>query len=282
VIIKAVITAAGPGQTALPLQRLVDIDGVEKSALEMIIEEIDSAGIESVAVVIRPGDHEAYGRAAGRYVDRLTFLIQEHSRGYGDALLQASEYARGESFLHLVGDHVYLSRHAKRCAQQLIEIAKAERCAVSAVQSTRETMLPYFGTIGGSRLPQTEHLYDVKRVIEKPTPTQAEQELTVAGFRSGFYLCFFGMHVLTPSVMSILSDLAKDSRRPIALAEALNELANRERYLALEIQGSRYNMGVKYGLLSTQLAFALAGTDRDRILSELIEQLTLHQLASRT
>ncbi len=272
-ITKAIITAAGPGQTALPLQRLVDCDGVEKSALEMIVEEVESAGIDSVAVVIKPGDDEAYRRAGGKYVDRIKFVIQHQPRGYGDALLAARDFTESQPVLHLVGDHVYLSKTAKRCAQQLVEVAHAEKCAVSAVQSTRETMLPYFGAIGGTRLPQTDHLYDVRRVIEKPTPTQAEQELNVAGFRSGHYLCFFGMHVLTPTVMTILAELAKRHDRPVPLAEAMNELATRERYLACEIAGARYNMGVKYGLLSTQLALSLAGVDRDRVLSEMVELL---------
>jgi len=281
-ITKAIITAAGPGQTALPLQRLVDSDGVEKSALEMIVEEVDSAGIDSVAVVIRPGDDQAYRRAAGKYVDRITFVIQQQPKGYGDALLTAREFTESQPVLHLVGDHVYLSRTVKRCAQQLVEVADAEKCAVSAVQSTRETMLPYFGAIGGTRLPQTDHLYEVRRVIEKPTPTLAEQELNVAGFRSGYYLCFFGMHVLTPTVMTILADLAKRHHRSIPLAEAMNELASRERYLACEINGTRYNMGVKYGLLSTQMALSLAGVDRERVLSEMVELLATQSPATTT
>ena len=37
-------------------------------------------------------------------------------------------------------------------------------------------------------------------VIEKPTPTEAEQRLLVPGLRAGHYLCFFGMHVLTPAI----------------------------------------------------------------------------------
>jgi UTP--glucose-1-phosphate uridylyltransferase len=271
---KAVITAAGPGQNGLPLQRLVDRDGVEKTALEMIIEEIDSAGIESLAIVIRPGDREAYAAASGRYVDRLTFVTQEQPRGYGDAILCARKFMGDEPVLHLVGDHLYLSRIGKRCAQQLIEAAEAEGCAVSAVQPTREHMLPYFGTVGGNRLSGSDHLYEVKRVIEKPTPTLAEQELTISGFRSGIYLCFFGMHILTRSTMDILAELAaRNPSRSIPLAEALNECASRERYLACEIAGSRYNIGMKYGLLSAQLAFSLSGVDRDKILTEMVELL---------
>ncbi len=272
---KAIITAAGPGQNSLPLQRLVDRDGVDKSALEMIIEEVDAAGIESIAIVVRPGDEAAYQQAAGRYVDRITFVVQAKPNGYGDAILQAREFAGNDSVLHLVGDHLYLSSNTKRCAQQLIEVAESENCPVSAVQATRENMLPYFGTVAGNRLARFDHLYEIKRVVEKPTPTQAEQELTVAGLRSGTYLCFFGMHVLTASVMNVMKNLANSVNRPFALSEAMNEVAGRERYLACQIQGSRYNMGVKYGLLNTQLALSLSGIDRDRVLSDLVELLAV-------
>lgn len=276
---KAIITAAGPGQNALPLQRLVDVDGQEKTALEMIIEEIDAAGIHAVAIVVRPGDEPAYRNAAGKYLDRIAFVEQPQANGYGQAILQASEFANGQPCLHLVGDHVYLAAkgHA-RCAKQLIDVATQEQCSVSAVQPTRERMLPYFGAIGGDRLPQTDHLYQVKRVIEKPTPTQAEQELTVAGFRSGTYLCFFGMHVLTQSVMTILGRLCETAQKSVPLALAMNELSARERYLAVEIQGTRHNMGVKYGMLTTQIALALAGVDRDAVLSDLVEQLAAQKL----
>lgn len=272
---KALITAAGPGQGALPLQRLVDRDGTEKTALEMIIEEIDAAGIESIGIVISPGNKDAYCQAAGSYLERLTFIPQENPNGYGQALLCGKEFVGDSSFLHLVGDHLYLSKSGKRCAQQLIEVAQQEECSVSAVYPTKEKMLPYFGAIGGQRLPQTDHLYAIKKVIEKPTPTLAEQELTIAGFRSGVYLCFFGIHVLTPMVLQILEEIIAKSDRPVPLAEALQELSSRERYLGCEIQGQRYNIGIKYGLLNTQLALSLSGIDRDQVLSDMIELLAV-------
>ena len=51
---KALITAAGKNQRTLPLQSLVDRDGVTKTALAIIIEEILRAGIEQIGVVISP------------------------------------------------------------------------------------------------------------------------------------------------------------------------------------------------------------------------------------
>ena len=43
--------------------------------------------------------------------------------------------------------------------------------------------------------------------------------------------------------------------------------------LALELDGARYNIGVKYGLLMAQLALALSGSDREEILAKLVELL---------
>jgi UTP--glucose-1-phosphate uridylyltransferase len=82
------------------------------------------------------------------------------------------------------------------------------------------------------------------------------------------------MHVLTPAVFEILEGLLTSSpSRPVTLSSALALLAKRERYLALEVEGWRYNIGVKYGLLMAQLALALSGHDRDQLLSELVELL---------
>jgi len=113
--------------------------------------------------------------------------------------------------------------------------------------------------------------------VEKPTPTEAEQRLIVPGLRAGHYLCFFGMHVLTPMVMELLhEEIAHSKDRSIHLTSALSKLARRERYLASELQGRRYDIGVKYGLLTAQLALALNGPDRDEILTHLVELLAQH------
>ena len=114
----------------------------------------------------------------------------------------------------MVGDHLYISRTEKSCTAQLLETALAAKCAVSAVQATHESKLPFYGCIGGSRVQGSDRLYEVETVIEKPTPTEAEQKLVVPGLRAGNYLCFFGMHVLTPSVMEILGRQLAEGPRP--------------------------------------------------------------------
>lgn len=272
---RAVVTAAGRSQRALPLQTLVDRDGVEKKALEVILDEAVAAGAEEIGLVVVPGDEEAYRSAAGGHVGRLHFLPQSEPRGYGHAVFLARKFTAGQPFLHLVGDHLYIARSAARSARQVVEAAQAEQAAVSAVQPTRESMLPYYGAVGGRRVPQRAGLYEIQTVLEKPTPSEAEQVLTVSGLRAGYFLCFFGIHVLTPVVFDLLEEsLARTpADKPVLLSPVLAELARRERYLALEVEGQRYNIGVKYGLLTAQLALALDGTDREQILAQIIDLL---------
>jgi UTP--glucose-1-phosphate uridylyltransferase len=273
---RAVITAAGAQQSRLPLQRFVDLDGVEKTALQIILEEVLAAGVEEVCVVVRGGSEEAYREAAGDHARWLTFVEQPLPRGYGEALYRAAAFVGDQPFVHLVSDHLYVSRQARRCAVQLVELARAQECSVSAVQPTRESMLRYFGAIGGLPVAGQAGLYRIERVLEKPTPTLAEQQLIVPGLRSGHYLCLFGMHVLTPLVMELLGQMIAASPQggePIMLSPALEKLAQRERYLALEIDGARFNTGVKYGMLTAQLALALCGRDREEILTKLVELL---------
>lgn len=278
-ISKAIITAAGKGQRHLPLQTLIDRDGLQKSVLSVIIEEVVRAGITDTCIVIHPDDETAFRSVAGEHPGRLSFVYQHEPRGYGHAVWCARDFTHGEPFLHLIGDHLFVSRGGKGCAQRVVEAAEAESCAVSAVQATREGLLPNFGAVGGKRVHGRNDLTVIDTVIEKPTPTAAEQRLFVPGLRAGYYLCFFGIHVLTPAVMEILAEEMgrnKEGRLP-TISGALHELGQKQRYLALEMNDYRYNLGDKYGLLNAQLALALNGKDRDEVLALLMEMLLLRE-----
>jgi UTP--glucose-1-phosphate uridylyltransferase len=272
---KAVITAAGKNQRTLPLQTLVDRDGTAQTVLAIIIQEVLQAGISEICVVIHPGDRPAYQAAAGAHAPQVQFVEQATPLGYGHAVHCAREFTGQQPFLLLVGDHLYVSDSDKGCAQQLVEIAEAEHCAVSAVQATHESQLPYFGAVGGRLVTAHRGLYEIAEAIEKPTPTEAEQRLIVPGLRAGHYLCFLGMHVLTPAVMDILGAEIADGHNQmvVPLTPTLAALAGHERYLACELRGRRYDIGAKYGLFTAQLALALSGRERDEVLSGLMELL---------
>ncbi|MGB2608989.1 MAG: sugar phosphate nucleotidyltransferase, partial [Isosphaeraceae bacterium] len=182
-ITRAVITAAGCGARQYPasdtvqkaMLPVVDRDGLTKPVLQIIAEEALESGIEEICVVSAPGDeavyrdhsrnYEANLRSAFKGVEwaeeqarrlfdlkqRLRFSVQPEPQGYGHAVWCAREFVAGQPFLLLLGDHLYLSAEPRRCARQLIDLAMAEKCAVSAVQATREHLIHQYGTLTGRR-----------------------------------------------------------------------------------------------------------------------------------
>ncbi|MBM3494518.1 MAG: UTP--glucose-1-phosphate uridylyltransferase [Armatimonadetes bacterium] len=280
-ITRAVITAAGQQQRQLPLQTLVDRDGKTRALLAILVGSAVEAGIEEVCVVVHPGDQAPYSQALADQASRVTFVEQSEPSGYGDAVLRAAPMVGDEPFLHLIGDHIFISTTQPSCVEQVMEAARTRECSVSAVVSTREGMLTRFGAVGGLRLSDAPELFEIATVIEKPTPTEAEQRLIVPGLRAGHYLCFSGLHVLTPSVMRILAEhsAALPEGARLELSPALHDLAGKERYLALEMQGLRYALDTRYGLLTAQLALALSGRDRAEVLAEMCALLAERQLA---
>ena len=303
---KAVITAAARGERLYPvadtIQKamlpVIDIDGVHKPAIQIIAEEAFSSGIEELCIVCAPGDGERYRNAFTSYrdkllkslkntewakehsenintlLDRTQFAEQKEALGYGHAVYCAREFVNNEPFLLLLGDYLYISDIlGKRCAANLIELASAENCSVSAVNPTPEHLIGNYGTLTGKQLARQSGVYQIEKLIEKPSLSVAELELQTAGLRVGYYLCFFGMHVFTPSIFSILEKKMQEQSTNLMLTPALQELANTESYLALEVKGSRYDLSRKHGLLRAQVALGLAGKANEETLSTLVELL---------
>ncbi|MFT6180733.1 MAG: UTP--glucose-1-phosphate uridylyltransferase [Akkermansiaceae bacterium] len=267
---KAVITAAGLNQQHLPLQTLVSPTGDPKTVADFLLDEIFASGIESAAIIIAPGTESDFTSAVADHLGKVTFIEQSEPLGYGHAVLCAQKFTGNDPFLLMMSDHLYLSFAEKSCLGQLLTVAEQADGPVSAVQPTHESKLPFYGTIGGSPVGGRQGLYEVSNILEKPTPTVAEQELIVPGLRAGNYLCFFGMHVLTPEVMEHLKEsFSGDHNLP--LTPSLAAAARSEKYLACEIEGLRFNIEEPYGLLRAQLGMALSGEGRDEVMGAMIE-----------
>lgn len=303
---KAVITAAARGERLYPVADTIqksmlpvlDTDGINKPIIQIIAEEAFSSGIEEICVICAPGDAERYVESfqslhatllkAYKYsewaqvqaasiknlLDRICFKVQENPLGYGHAVFQAREFVNNEPFLLLLGDYLYVSHNpAKRCAQQLIELANREDCSVSAVNPTMEHLINKYGTLTGKTILNYNGVYQIERIIEKPCVSQAELELQTPGLRAGYYLCFFGMHVFKPVIFDLLDDSINNTPagENIMLTPILEKLAKTEKYLAVEMKGNRYDTSKKLGLMQAQLAMGLAGNVKEEVLSSIIQ-----------
>ncbi|MGI4819566.1 MAG: UTP--glucose-1-phosphate uridylyltransferase [Janthinobacterium lividum] len=303
---RAVITAAARGERLYPvadtIQKamlpVVDLDGLHKPVIQIIAEEAFSSGIEEICVVCAPGDGERYVSAftslrdnlvksykgsdwATQQADKIDYLLsrlqfaeQAEALGYGHAVYCARDFVQGEPFLLLLGDYLYVSAMAgQRCAAQLVALATQQDCSVSAVNPTIEHQIGRYGTLTGKHVPAHQGVYEIEKIIEKPSLSTAELELQTSGLRAGYYLCFFGMHVLTPTIFNILERHQSQGTGNLLLTPALQELAETEKYLALEVKGTRYDLSRRHGLLRAQLALGLAGEAHDETLTTMVELL---------
>jgi UTP--glucose-1-phosphate uridylyltransferase len=172
-------------------------------------------------------------------------------------VLCGRDFAADEPVLVMLGDHVYRTREARRCARQVLDCFAAFGHATSAVQRTPESQLHLFGTVAARSVDGAPGVYDVREIVEKPDVAVARDRLRVPGLPDGTYLCWFGLHAMTPAIFEVLADDVRHDRRErgeFQLTGAQARLLARERYLAYEVAGTRHDMGDPAGLLATQAA----------------------------
>ena len=294
---KAVITVAGYGTRLFPATKgvrkelfpLVDRDGRIKPIIQMIVEEAVESGVEEVCIVVSPGGDEPLRnyfstplapdldrriaecpdlyeqhRHVRQLGDRLHYVFQHTQEGYGHAVYCAREWVGDEPFLLLLGDHIYVSATEKRCARQLIEAFELKQATVSALARTAESMLKYFGTMGGTPDPSMPGLYKATEIVEKPSVEYAREHFRIEGLPEGEYMTWFGMHVITPEIFDCIECHIKNDIREGGEIQFTNaqELLRQQHgdYYGLEVKGSRYDIGIPSGYARTMAH--LAGVDR--------------------
>jgi UTP--glucose-1-phosphate uridylyltransferase len=273
---------------------LVDRDGLTKPVIQIIGEEAIDSGIEEICIITAPGEENLYrdyfkrmddqmvksfrgkdwaileSEKLGAFGDRLVFAEQHTPDGFGHAVYQAKKFVGNDPFLLLLGDHIYISDIKDRCARQLIRVYEQYMLdAITGVQPTLERLLHLFGVLKGSPIDADKGIYKADLIVEKPTIEMARQTLVTAGQPAGNYLAHFGMHVFSPRIFESLEYLFANNIREkgeyqlTAAQEHLRQ--NSDKYWCVVNQGQRYDTGIPYGLMETQLALALNGIHRTEI-----------------
>ena len=271
---------------------LVDRDGLTKPVIQIIGEEALDAGIEQICIITQPGESDQYrdyfrrmndadsrafrgkdwailaSEKLGAFGERLHFAEQHTPEGFGHAVYQAKAFVGDEPFLLLLGDHVYVSDKKDRCARQLLAAYDGRPVdSVTAVQPTVERLLHLFGVIRGDPVDPAAGVYLAREIVEKPTVDYARAHLATPGLPAGNYLAHFGMWVFSPRIFESLEYLFENNLRDkgeFQLTAAQEHLRQQspEAYWAVVTQGQRYDTGIPYGLMETQLALALSGVHR--------------------
>jgi len=185
---KAIITAAGKSQRNLPCKRWWIATAPPK--LRYVFSWRKSfSGIDEICVVVSPGDEAAYAAAAGGQGPACT-LSSSASRAATGTRCIVPGISRAASLFAVGGRPLVCERHPKRSAQQLVEIAPPRIAPCRPCRPRTKASCPTTAAWADGWSPAAKPLR-ITEVLEKPTPTEAEQRLIVPGLRAGHYLCFF-------------------------------------------------------------------------------------------
>src|SRR5882757_1164541 len=266
---KAVITAAGKGTRQYPASTavqkemfpLVDRDGLTKPVIQIIGEEAIDSGIEQICIITQPGEEKQYRD----YFKRLDDNMVKSFRGKDWAILESEK-------LQAFGERLSFAEQSTpdgfgHAVYQAKKFADGE---------------PFLLLLG-------DHVYisDTKDRCARQLIRIFEQymlDAVTGGLPSGNFLAHFGMHVFSPQIFDSLEYLIKNNIREkneIQLTAAQEHLRQQAhgKYWAVVTQGQRYDTGIPYGLMETQLALALTGVHRTDI-CEAIARILAMQVKS--
>jgi UTP--glucose-1-phosphate uridylyltransferase len=269
----AVIPAAGLGTRFLPATRAIPkemIPIVDVPMIQHIVEEAVESGITDV-ILITARHKEAIENhfdlnyeledtldkaqkselaALSRRIGNLCNLIsirQKSPMGLGHAVLCAAPIVGNEPFAVLLGDDL-IDNPSRPCTRQLIEIFERENASVVGVMEVPATEVSKYGVVGGKML--DSRLMHVDRLVEKPSTADAPSRLAIPG-----------RYVLSPTIFQCLRETRPGKGGEIQLTDALQLLAEREKLLAYQFEGKRYDTGDRLGFIDATLAFALRRPD---------------------
>ena len=227
---KAVIPLAGFGTRVFPATKcvrkcfmpLLDVDGLLKPALMIMMERLLDAGIEDIALIIGEDEQEEFERffaplseeyrenlpsdkllcedTINKMRQHITFVYQKERKGFGHAVWLTKKFADNEPVLLLLGDFVYRSSINESCSKQVIDAYKeCGRTLVSIMEVPLERVVHY-GILHGV-WDENESMMKVDSMVEKPTDDYAKEYLGVKNERGERkYYATFGQYVLTPEV----------------------------------------------------------------------------------
>ncbi len=269
---KAVIPAAGLGTRFLPATKAIPkemIPIIDVPMIQHIVEEAVRAGIRDVILVTArhkeaienhfdynyeleeslEKKHKKDLAEISKSIGNLCNLIsirQKNPMGLGHAVLCAAPVVGAEPFAVLLGDDLIDSKVP--CTQQLIEVFDREKTSVVGVMKVPNSEVSKYGIVGGKLL--NPKLMEVTNLIEKPGEDDAPSQFAIPG-----------RYVLSPSIFEYLQQTPPGKGGEIQLTDALQILAKKERLLAYQFEGTRYDTGDRLGFIDATLAFAMKRPD---------------------
>jgi UTP--glucose-1-phosphate uridylyltransferase len=108
----------------------------------------------------------------------------------------------------------------------------------------------------------SDDLFEVKDMVEKPSPEKAPSQLGIVG-----------RYVLTPDIFALLESTKPGRGGEIQLTDALRRLNRKRPIYAARLKGHRHDIGNKVEFVKATLAFALQDKNARQPIMEFMRAL---------
>ena len=265
---KCIFPVAGYGTRFLPFTKAVPkemLPILNKPLIQYAVEEAMDAGIFSMCMIVNKfkdsirlhfssdTEMEMLIRESSKYSlleelyninERCSFnyIKQQEMLGLGDAINQGKKFINKDSFAVILPDD-FFPKIDDSVLKQMIELhSNFEDYCIIAVEEINNDNLSNYGVIDGKLLPESNSIFRVSNLIEKPELERAPSNLAV-----------IGRYIFTPKIFDILKNTKADRRGEIQITDAINVLANEGKVLALKINLKRYDCGSIDGFIKANI-----------------------------
>ena len=267
---KAVIPAAGLGTRFLPATKGLPkemLPIIDKPTLLYQVEEAVAAGCDEIVLIIskakedikkffvREENYEEYLRSKGQdeFADeikriatlaKITYVYQNEMKGLGHAILCTKEAIGDEPFLVILGDDLVINRNGPTASAQLIEAYNKTGTSILGVQKVSLEATKKYGVV--DPVSEEGRLILMRGMVEKP-----------ASNPPSLYAAL-GRYVITSDIFELLENTEPGKGGEIQLTDALKRL---NKIYAYDFEGTRYDIGDKFGYVTAIVDLALERED---------------------
>jgi UTP--glucose-1-phosphate uridylyltransferase len=265
---KAVIPAAGLGTRFLPATKAQPkemLPIVDKPTIQYIVEEAVLSGIEDIIIVTGKNkraieDHfdkslelEIQLKTSGKIkmlkvvqsisnLADIHYVRQKEPLGLGHAILCAKKFIGNEPFAVLLGDDI-IDSEVPALRQMINKYNDVQSTILGCKEVPRMDVVKY-GIVEYSY--KYNDMFKVQSLVEKPSVAEAPSTQAIVG-----------RYILSPVIFEMLEKIKPDEKGELQLTNAIDLLLAREPIFSYLIQGSRYDVGDKFGFLQASIDFAL-------------------------
>jgi len=275
---KCLFPAAGYGTRFLPATKAIPkemLPILTKPLLQFGVEEALSAGIKNMAIVTGRGkrsieDHfdnsieiesQLIGTPKEHYLQEIqkiilsstfTYVRQRKMLGLGDAILTGEALIGNVPFAVVLADDLCDNIDDDSVLLQMIKVYNKYQCSIIAIEEVPINQSNMYGIISGKLIDESNDIYRVTNMIEKPDPNDSPSNMAIVG-----------RYILTPDIFEILKNITPDKNDEIQITDALLVQAQQGNVIAYKFKGKRFDCGSVNGYVEAINYFAnKVGSDK--------------------